>query len=203
MEIHTTPEWDPMRDHPRFRKNLFQGFSAHSVVCVPIRAEGIIIGTLLLLNREQDRVFQEADVEFLEQLATITAPFLHNVHKIQEYFAPPIGREKLLARYESLGLLGKSEKFLELLHAIEAATRCDVRVVLEGESGTGKELVARAIHQLSGRSRKKFVPVDCGAIPEHLLESELFGHVKGAFTSAAADRKGLFEGGQRGHPVPG
>ncbi len=89
--------------------------------------------------------------------------------------------------------MGADKKFVELLQAIEAAARCDVRVVLEGESGTGKELIARAIHRFSSRNARPFIAVDCGAIPQHLLESELFGHKKGAFTGATQDRKGLIE----------
>jgi transcriptional regulator with PAS, ATPase and Fis domain len=79
------------------------------------------------------------------------------------------------------------------LAAIEAAARCDVRVLLEGQSGTGKELIARAIHFGSARADKPFIPINCSAIPESLLESELFGHVKGAFTGAVSAKKGLFE----------
>lgn len=98
-----------------------------------------------------------------------------------------------MAKYEALGLIGKSKKFIELLQAIEAAARCEVRVLLEGASGTGKELIARAIHRLSNRSDRPFLAIDCGAIAANLIESELFGHVKGAFTGAISDRKGLLE----------
>jgi transcriptional regulator with PAS, ATPase and Fis domain len=98
-----------------------------------------------------------------------------------------------LSKYGLLGLLGKSEKFIEMLQSIEAASHCDVRILLEGESGTGKELVARAVHELSSRRENKFVAIDCGAIQPNLVESELFGHIKGSFTGAAIDRKGLFE----------
>jgi DNA-binding NtrC family response regulator len=80
-----------------------------------------------------------------------------------------------------------------LLKAVEAAARCDVRVLLEGQSGTGKELIARAIHKLSTRKDHPFVAVDCGAIPENLAESELFGHMKGSFTGATQDHRGLIE----------
>jgi DNA-binding NtrC family response regulator len=79
------------------------------------------------------------------------------------------------------------------LQAIEAAARCEVRVLLEGASGTGKELIARAIHRLSDRSDRPFLAIDCGAIAANLIESELFGHAKGAFTGAVSDRKGLLE----------
>jgi transcriptional regulator with PAS, ATPase and Fis domain len=104
----------------------------------------------------------------------------------------------LLAKYEALGLLGQSKKFVELLQAIEAASRCDVRVLLEGQSGTGKELIARAIHKLSVRCDRPFLAIDCGAIAANLIESEIFGHVKGAFTGATSDRKGLLEEADQG-----
>jgi transcriptional regulator with PAS, ATPase and Fis domain len=81
---------------------------------------------------------------------------------------------------------------------MDAATRCDVRVLLEGQSGTGKELIARAIHSCSERKNGPFVAIDCGAIPANLLESELFGHVKGAFTGATVERKGLIEEANNG-----
>jgi transcriptional regulator with PAS, ATPase and Fis domain len=87
--------------------------------------------------------------------------------------------------------LGKSQKFIELLQAVEAATRCDVRVLLEGKTGTGKELIARAIHKFSARCDGPFVAIDCGAISRNLIESELFGHKKGSFTGADYERQGL------------
>jgi len=80
---------------------------------------------------------------------------------------------------------------MELLQAVEAAAHCDVRVLLEGKTGTGKELIARAIHQFSSRCDGPFVAIDCGAISRTLIESELFGHKKGAFTGADQERKGL------------
>jgi transcriptional regulator with PAS, ATPase and Fis domain len=91
------------------------------------------------------------------------------------------------------GILGRDEKIRELIETIRQVARTDAPVLLQGESGTGKELVASAIHKESPRSHKYFVPVNCGALPEGLIETDLFGHVKGAFTGAFRDKKGRFE----------
>ncbi len=90
-------------------------------------------------------------------------------------------------------ILGDSQAIRAVLDKVAATARTDYPVVISGESGTGKELVAHAIHQASGRASGAFVPVNCGAIPDALFESELFGHVKGAFTGAVSARAGLFE----------
>ena len=96
------------------------------------------------------------------------------------------------------GLLGKSPSFLEEVRKIRLLARCDVTVMIRGETGTGKELVARAIHYLSPRCDRPFVPIDCGAIPPGLAESELFGHERGAFTGAVAKHRGLVSAAERG-----
>jgi transcriptional regulator with PAS, ATPase and Fis domain len=163
-----------------------------------LRIEGVLLGSIILWNKQNDETFDEDDIAYLDKIAVIAAPYLRNVQKIQQYFGSPLPEAALLSKYEKLGLLGKSKKFAQLLQTIEAATRCDVRVQLEGESGTGKELIAKAIHKFSHRSSQPFVAIDCGAIPAHLIESELFGHVKGAFTGATADRKGLLETADNG-----
>ncbi len=93
----------------------------------------------------------------------------------------------------TFGIIGKSKPVRKLLAEIEKASRSSATVLVLGESGTGKELVARAIHYSSKRAPAPFVPVNCGAIPEKLLESELFGHVKGAFTGANESRAGFFQ----------
>lgn len=95
-------------------------------------------------------------------------------------------------------IVGESEKMLSLFELIERVAQSDSTVLLQGESGTGKELVAQALHDLSSRRNNNFVPVNCGAIPDDLLESELFGHVKGAFTGAIANRMGRFELANKG-----
>jgi DNA-binding NtrC family response regulator len=88
--------------------------------------------------------------------------------------------------------LGASKPWLDALHVAEMVADTDSTVLLQGESGTGKEVVARYIHDLSGRAAKPFLSINCGALPENLLESELFGHVKGSFTGASRDKEGLF-----------
>jgi len=102
---------------------------------------------------------------------------------------------RLQTRMENIfaGLVGHNSKMLELFESIEELAQVDVAVLIQGESGTGKELVASAIHHEGKRATKPFIAVNCGALPETLLESELFGHVRGAFTGATRDKKGRFE----------
>jgi DNA-binding NtrC family response regulator len=99
----------------------------------------------------------------------------------------------LTTRYEEAGLTGRSPAMIELYKEIARVARSRTTVLVTGESGTGKELVARAIHKHSPRAGKSFIAVNCGALTETLLEAELFGHVRGAFTGAVSDRKGLWE----------
>jgi DNA-binding NtrC family response regulator len=101
--------------------------------------------------------------------------------------------DALSAQYESAGLIGRSPAMLELYKEIARVAPARSTVLITGESGTGKELVAQAIHQHSTRASGPFVPINCGALAETLLEAELFGHVKGSFTGATADRRGLWE----------
>lgn len=187
-----------IQEENKFRKEIFEEIKPISALCLPLRSENLIIGTMLLINEQTSRTFTKDDVIFASQLASIASPFMHNVQKIQEYFVSPVPERALISKYETVGLLGRSQKFIELLQAIESAARSDVRVLIDGKSGTGKELVAKGIHQMSNRSHEEFVALDCGTIPEHLIESELFGHAKGSFTGATAARRGLFEVADKG-----
>lgn len=188
---------DIKRDE-RFARIDWHEVGLKSVLCVPIKVEGLVLGSLLLANKDECQDFSEEDEACLTKLVLIAAPYLRNAHKLAEYFDAPMPETALLNKYKSAGLIGKSLRFIELLKTIEAAARSNVRILLEGQTGTGKELVARAIHQFSARQPQPFVAMDCGAIPESLIESELFGHVKGAFTGAQHERKGLFEAAQHG-----
>jgi len=99
---------------------------------------------------------------------------------------------------ESMGLIGRSESFLQVLESIKQVAPTNITVLITGESGTGKEMVARALHENSERKDYPIISVNCGAIPEGILESELFGHEKGSFTGAETSRKGYFEAANQG-----
>jgi len=107
-------------------------------------------------------------------------------------------RTQIEARYSFNNIIGNSSEMHEVFRIMRHAASSESNVLITGESGTGKELVARAVHSNSVRTRKKFVTVNCGAIPEGLMESELFGHVKGAFTGAVSDKRGLVEEADKG-----
>ncbi len=112
------------------------------------------------------------------------------LHKIE---ARRAAQERPGAALDSEGILFQSAKMKEIFANVERLAQYQTTVLITGESGTGKELLARAIHKSSSRAAQKFVAINCGAIPEHLIESELFGHKRGAFTDAIRDKKGLFE----------
>jgi len=116
--------------------------------------------------------------------------------EIAEEKPPPRKGEKLSLRFENI--ISESPAMQAVLKIAAKVAASDVSVLIRGESGTGKEILARAIHKSSKRSENPLVPVNCGAIPENLLESELFGHKKGAFTGAVENRIGLFETANRG-----
>jgi two-component system response regulator GlrR len=136
-----------------------------------------------------------------------------------DFLLPPLRRSELLPRLmrqarvtrhgdplvqklkEDIGLkqiIGESPVFLDKVQCIPRFARCDATVLISGESGTGKEIFARAIHYLSPRADRPFVPVNCGALPENLVESEIFGHKRGAFTGAASDQAGLIREAEGG-----
>jgi len=107
-------------------------------------------------------------------------------------------RTQIESRYSFQSIIGNSPEIREVFRIMRHASSSESSVLITGESGTGKELAARAIHSNSVRARRKFVTVNCGAIPEGLIESELFGHVRGSFTGAVADKKGLVEEADKG-----
>jgi transcriptional regulator with GAF, ATPase, and Fis domain len=141
-------------------------------------------------NAVRDEVMQLSHKErFVQAVSTQPAP------------EPPAGDRKqaLLARsFVFEGTFGDNPKLLDALEIAEKAAPTDLPVLVDGESGTGKELMAKVIHANGARADKPYISVNCGAIPESLIESELFGHKRGAFTGAATDRKGKFESAHKG-----
>jgi two-component system, NtrC family, response regulator GlrR len=115
-----------------------------------------------------------------------------------QLFQVKVNIESLRQQIGLRQVIGESAVFLQQLERVPRFARCDATVLITGESGTGKEIFARAIHYLSPRADRPFVPVNCGALPEHLIESEIFGHKRGAFTGAATDQRGLIHEAEGG-----
>lgn len=136
-------------------------------------------------------------------LLVSAAPFDHEGERLAVVVMEDITelstlRARLKTEHSFAGIISQDDRMLELFETIKEIADVNIPVMIQGESGTGKELVASAIHNEGQRSSEPFVPVNCGALPEGLLESELFGHVKGAFTGAVRDKKGRFELAHRG-----
>jgi DNA-binding NtrC family response regulator len=125
----------------------------------------------------------------MEELAMIVDRALGEKHLIDENVYL---KQELAAKYTFANIIGKGSRMQEIFRTIERIGKVSTTVLITGESGTGKELIARAIHFSSARKDKKFVSINCGALPETLLESELFGHERGAFTGAVKEKRGLF-----------
>jgi Nif-specific regulatory protein len=165
-----------------------------SILCVPLKSNEKILGVIYLDDKRPDSFFTQSDAELLSSLAERVAVALENNFLFMELKE---SQEKLLqdlrGRFKFDEILGNSPQMVEVLKTVADVADTDATVLIEGESGTGKELLARAIHFNSGRSKKPFVPINCAAIPETLLESELFGYEKGAFTGAVQRKLGKFE----------
>jgi formate hydrogenlyase transcriptional activator len=181
---------------------------AAGVKCVcylPLASRGRTLG-ILILGRISENVFTQEEVDFLVQIANQLALAVENALAYREIagLKDKLTLEKVYLEDEIRGemnfeeIVGKSVALRTLLQQVEVVAPTDSTVLIYGETGTGKELIARAIHDLSSRRQSAFVKLNCAAIPAGLLESELFGHEKGAFTGAVAQRIGRFEVGSRG-----
>ncbi len=169
-------------------------FGIRSVLCVPLRSRGEITGAVYLDNRKEGALFTQDDLRFLEAFADHAALALENA-RIRKELELENRRLQVAAneRVSFDNIIGRSAPMQNVYDLIPRVAESHLPVLIQGESGTGKELVARAIHGHSLRKRRPFLSENCAAIPESLLESELFGHVRGAFTGADRDRAGLFE----------
>ena len=169
--------------------------SGISFLCVPIKFKGESIGVL-----SADRIFKDRDITIdedirvLEIVASIIAQYviLWEHYRESEQERENL-RLELKGRYSLPNVIGCSDKMQEVFEAVHRVANSKATVLLYGESGTGKELIAKAIHYMSPRAKGPFMRFNCASIPEGLLESELFGHEKGAFTGAITARKGRFE----------
>jgi formate hydrogenlyase transcriptional activator len=180
-----------------------QGVQA--ICCVPLITHGRTFGTINLASRNFD-AFTPADVELIQQVAAQVAIALENALAFKEIDAlkDKLAVEKLYLEEEIRSefnfeeIIGESPALRRTLAQVELAAPAGTTVLIQGETGTGKEIIARAIHNLSPRRERTFVKVNCAAIPAGLLESELFGHERGAFTGALAQKIGRFEFADRG-----
>jgi formate hydrogenlyase transcriptional activator len=185
--------------NPNFRRFVELGLK--SMCSVPLILRDRIRGTLALSRLTNGSAWSPDDVEFLAQVANQIAIAVENSLSYRELseMKERLATEKLYLEDEiridhnTGNMVGGSAAFQSVLKSIQIVAPTDSTVLILGETGTGKELVARAIHELSGRGKGTFVKVNCAAIPASLLESELFGHEKGSFTGAVAQRLGRFE----------
>ncbi len=169
-----------------------------SYLSVPIRLEKEIIGALSVDKPWSEGASLEEDVRLFSIIASMIAQAVRLRQKAQEEQERLIEentrlREELKDRFKPSNIVGNSSAMQEVYDLIAQVSRSEATVLIRGESGTGKELVAHAIHYNSHRANKAFIKVNCAALPESVIESELFGHEKGAFTGAIALRKGRFE----------
>jgi formate hydrogenlyase transcriptional activator len=184
---------------------LMRDEGVRSVVSMPLITHDRALGTLSLASL-RDAAFQQGDVDLLVQVAGQVAIAVENALAFQEIaeLKNKLAQEKLYLEDEIRSemnfeeIVGESPLLRAVLKQVETVAPTDSAVLIQGETGTGKELIARAIHNLSPRREHTFVKVNCAAIPAGLLESELFGHERGAFTGAIAQRIGRFELAHRG-----
>jgi len=179
----------------------------NSYLCMPIRREGKALGTITILSFQRN-AFDEEELKLMEIVAGQIETAIYNAQQAEalqlalreverlknQLLAENVYlQEEIKAEYDFEEIVGRSELLNKVLRKVEQVARTDAIVLIQGETGTGKELLARAIHSLSDRRDRPLVKVNCGAISAGLVESELFGHEKGAFTGAIQRRIGRFE----------
>jgi len=169
-----------------------------SVLCVPMLERGNTLGLIYLGNDNVAQLFDESHLEILTIFAAQAALLIRNALLVNEL---QLDNRTLHERIEQMRfgeILGSSPPMQEVFRKVQKVAATDISVLITGETGTGKELIAREIHARSARAKGPFITINCGAIPENLLESELFGHARGAFTGAVANKAGRFQSANGG-----
>ncbi len=182
------------KSDPRFYGGVDRdtGFQTREILCAPLRDAGRVIGAVEVINTAQPDGFSADDLALLEAFASLVAIALERARALARLDATNrVLRETVDDRYALV--VGESPAMRQLVATLRTAAATRSTVLLLGESGVGKEVLARAVHRASPRAEAPFVAVNCVALSPTLLESELFGHEKGAFTGAAAQKKGKFE----------
>ena len=167
-----------------------------SLLCVPLSVFDRMIGCIYLDSTTLANRFQDEHLQLMAGVAGISAVALDNARRLQ--WLEQENQRLMTEIRQDQSLVGEGAKMKEVLQFLARVAPTDSTVLIEGESGTGKELVAKALHRKGPRASKPFVAINCAAIPETLLESELFGHERGAFTGAAMQKKGRLEAADGG-----
>ena len=177
------------KGHPQIVSGYHSGIS-DNIVCLPLMDKGKSLGGIYLMRGDVEGVYSNRDIELLAAFARPINILLKRNSNVKS--------PSETAGLNSSCLVGKSQDFFRVLRFIECVKNNDVPVFISGESGTGKEIVARTIHNSGSRKARQFIAINCGAIPDHLLESELFGYARGAFTGAVREKPGLIEEANQG-----
>ncbi len=189
---------DAMHDREFAAAKSVMQLRLSSVICVPLLDRGRLIGLIYVGNDSIVNLFQETTMRVLTVFAAQASLIIANAILLNEL---RLDNRTLAERLEAVRfgeIVGTSPPMQAVYRKVEKIAPTDISVLITGETGTGKELIAREIHTRSPRAGKPFVTINCGAIPENLLESELFGHVKGAFTGAIANKQGKFQAADGG-----
>jgi transcriptional regulator with GAF, ATPase, and Fis domain len=169
-----------------------------SVMCVPLLERGNVLGVIYVGNDHVAELFDQSHLEVMMVFAAQASLLVRNALLVNEL---KLDNRSLHNRIEQIRfgeILGASPRMQEVFRKVQKVATTDISVLITGETGTGKELIARELHARSPRNKQPFITINCGAIPENLLESELFGHVRGAFTGAVSNKTGRFQAADHG-----
>lgn len=163
-----------------------------AAIGIPLISQHAVLGLIYFDNQFDKNTFDLQTCDYLLKFSNLISCVTLKVWMQSQKVMLPV-KTNQYSPFETESIIGKHPQILDILKTIDQIGNTDATVLIQGESGSGKELIARALHARSHRKDKPFIPVNCAAIPENLLESELFGHVKGAFTGALRDKIGWFE----------